>query len=81
MHLEAKLGEILDALQVSGAGAVSLGAPTQASARSSARFVAGATAFHRSNCRLVEGRDDLAPITKAAALAQALKPCRICKPA
>ena len=33
-----------------------------------------------SNCRLIEGRDDLEPVTRRGAEAQGLRACRVCKP-
>jgi hypothetical protein len=44
-------------------------------------FVAGPSAYHRTDCRLVQGRDDVEYVTAAQAQARHLKPCRVCKPA
>lgn len=79
MHLEAKLTELIDGLAQSGAPAApSARGATSSSGRGGLR--AGATAFHRANCRLIEGRDDLESVTRRAAEAQGLRACRVCKP-
>jgi hypothetical protein len=44
-------------------------------------FVAGPSAYHRPDCRLVQGRDDVEYISAADAAARELKACRVCKPA
>ena len=43
--------------------------------------LAGASSYHRPDCRLVEGRSGAAVLTAAGAEAQGLTPCRVCKPA
>jgi len=78
VRLEAKLGEILDSLSVPIAAAAPASKPAT---RKPSGLVAGATAYHRAGCRLVEGRDDLETVTRGAAAAQGLRPCRVCKPA
>ena len=42
--------------------------------------VAGRSSFHREDCHLVAGRDDMATITRLEAEAKSLSPCRVCKP-
>jgi hypothetical protein len=79
MQLESKLGEILDSL--SRPTTPTTTAAAAPASRSGGSLRAGATAFHRADCRLVEGRDDLEPVTRKAAEARGLRPCRICKPA
>lgn len=44
-------------------------------------FAAGTASYHRPDCRLVEGRDELTYLTAAEARDRNLAPCRICKPA
>lgn len=44
-------------------------------------FVAGPSAYHRPDCRLVQGRDDVEYLSSAEAHSRSLKPCRVCKPA
>ncbi|HWL66444.1 MAG TPA: hypothetical protein VNP73_10765, partial [Actinomycetota bacterium] len=48
--------------------------------RSEDTFVvtAGGTMFHRPDCKLVTGRDDLREV---AAAEDGLKPCKLCSPA
>jgi hypothetical protein len=79
VQLEAKLNELVDT--VSRLTVSSADVPAQASRRRTGEFRASANTFHRADCRLVEGRDDLASVTKKAAESQGLKACRICKPA
>ena len=43
-------------------------------------FAAGSASFHRPDCRLVEGRDDVNYLTGAEAAADGLKACRVCQP-
>jgi hypothetical protein len=42
--------------------------------------VAGRSSFHRLDCHLVSGRDDMAQLTRLEAEAQSLSACRVCKP-
>jgi hypothetical protein len=79
MQLEAKLGEILESLSRPPAPAASTSA--RSAGRSGGGLRAGATAFHRADCRLVDGRDDLESVTRKGAEARGLRPCRVCKPA
>jgi hypothetical protein len=43
--------------------------------------VAGASSYHRPECRLVQGRDDAEAISVASAQERGLTACRICHPA
>jgi hypothetical protein len=79
MRLEVKLGEILDSLTESAGPAAS--SPKPAASRRAGGLRAGATAYHRADCRLVEDRDDLESVTRSGAEQQGLRPCRVCKPA
>jgi len=89
--LQASLAELLDALDraTGGAGAVAatkLPPPETAAASSPAPpladvVVAGDSSFHRVDCRLVEGREDLAKVTVGVAVGRGLAPCRVCAPA
>jgi hypothetical protein len=40
----------------------------------------GATTFHRLECAMVEGKTEAEPVTTDVALAEGLKPCRLCDP-
>ena len=76
-RLEARLEELSDALRAMG------GAPPRGRGRAGAAtgmVVAGASSYHRPDCRLVEGRDDAEHLAPAEAQARGLSPCRICKP-
>ena len=42
--------------------------------------IAGRSSFHRPDCHLVAGRDDMAQLTRLEAEAQSLSACRVCKP-
>jgi hypothetical protein len=42
--------------------------------------VQGARTYHRSDCLLVQGRQDPEPITSATAAALGLRPCPLCEP-
>ena len=43
--------------------------------------VAGAAAYHRADCRLVDGSEGQDYVTVDAAEDSGLRPCRICNPA
>jgi hypothetical protein len=77
MQLEAKLSEILDTLARTVAPTAADPTPKP---RRAGGFVAGASAYHRADCRLVDGRDDLESVTAKNAQAQGLRACRVCKP-
>ena len=81
-RLEAKLDELALALGRQASTVTPYPtAPTTAAAAPAGVFVAGATAYHRPDCRLVQGRDDVAYITAGDATERSLKACRVCKPA
>ena len=61
------------------AGAVAAGAATKEDP-STQQVVAGRSSFHRPDCHLVAGRDDMMPLTRLEGEAQGLSPCRVCKP-
>lgn len=42
--------------------------------------VAGRSSFHKSECHLVSGRDDMVSITRLEAQSRNLSACRVCKP-
>lgn len=42
--------------------------------------LAGPGSYHRSDCRLIGGREGLPALTVSEARAQGLAPCRVCKP-
>lgn len=71
----AKLDELGDRMALVAGGAGPTAVPADGSA-----VVAGRTTYHRSDCHLVEGREDLQPMTTDAAVERGLAPCRICEP-
>jgi hypothetical protein len=74
-RLEAKLDEVVDAIGNTGNGRAER-APTDVSGL----VVAGSSSYHRPDCRLVEGRDDVTYLTPAEATEQGMRACRICSP-
>lgn len=44
------------------------------------QVVAGATAYHRIGCKVLEGKDGLMTVTLEQAAAEGLEPCRVCEP-
>jgi hypothetical protein len=73
-RLEVKLDELVDAVARGTSGAAA--APSSAAGL----YVAGGSSYHRPDCRLVGGRDDIRYVTLAEAEAGALAPCRVCRP-
>jgi len=72
-RLEVKLDELVDAVSRGGEAAA---APSSAAGL----YVAGGASYHRPDCRLVGGRDDVRYVTLAEAEGAELRPCRVCKP-
>jgi hypothetical protein len=70
-RLEAKLEQLVEL-----AAAGSAAAPASAAGL----FVAGASSYHRPDCRLAGGRSDVSYVTGAEASARGLTPCRVCNP-
>jgi hypothetical protein len=73
-RLEVKLDELVDAVTRGAAGAGP--APTSAAGL----YVAGGSSYHRPDCRLATGRDDVRYVTADEAAAANLAPCRVCQP-
>lgn len=72
-RLEVKLDELVDAVS---RGSSATATPTSAAGL----YVAGGASYHRPDCRLVGGRDDVRYVTLAEAESAELRPCRVCKP-
>lgn len=53
---------------------------TNGTGASSEQVIAGATAYHRPGCRVLEGKSGLVGVTLAQAEAEGLAPCRVCDP-
>jgi len=86
-HLEAKLTELAEAIQGRHPGssngthaAMPLTAPTAPvpSVTDPNLVVVGRSSYHRIDCRLVEGKDDLEYGTRAEAQERGLNACRVC---
>ena len=87
-RLEARIEELAEALRATGpsVGSVATSSVAGRSAAATATatatrdlVVAGATSYHRPDCRLAKGRD-ARQITAGEAESEGLKPCRICHP-
>ncbi len=85
--LQATLEDLRDALDRMSAGEVAT-APVAAGTTSwtapdagASEVVAGPSAYHRADCRLVQGQSGLAVMTLLAARDSGLEACRICIPA
>lgn len=76
-RLEAKLDELVAAV---GKGATATTYPAEVAA-GSGLYVAGGSAYHRPDCRLVQGRDDVGLVSTGEASVRGLRACRVCKPA
>lgn len=76
MAVEAKLDQMTELL--AGASPAATG-PTAVPTGGS-QVVAGRTTYHRGDCRLVEDRHDLQPMSVEDAVGRGLAPCRICEP-
>ena len=49
-------------------------------ASSGETVVAGDTAYHRSGCRVLQGKEELMSVPLEQAIAEGLAPCRVCDP-
>jgi hypothetical protein len=79
--LQATLTDIKKALELVAAAGGPPNGHTEPGARGESapgEVVAGPTAYHRPDCRLVQGREGLASLTVAAAEVRGLAPCRVC---
>jgi len=47
---------------------------------SNGQVVAGATTYHRAECKILEGKDGLTTVTVEQAAAEGLERCRVCNP-
>jgi hypothetical protein len=73
-RMEAKYDELLAALDRGITGGP--GAPRDLRGL----VAAGSASYHRPECRLVDGRDDVTYLTPEEAQARYLSPCRVCAP-
>ena len=74
-RMEAKYDELLAALD---RGLVGGGSAAPRDLRG--LVAAGSASYHRPECRLVDGRDDVTYLTPEEAQARFLSPCRVCAP-
>jgi len=72
-RLEGVLLQLLEAQQVGAE-------PTRVPSSADGLFAAGAASYHRPDCRLVDGREEVSYVTAAEASSRSLTPCRVCKP-
>lgn len=80
MHLQNTLEEARgQALSVPNGGSALKAVPTGATPNG--HVVVGRTTYHRPDCRLVEGKEDLDRVPVAQAEASGLSACRVCNPA
>jgi hypothetical protein len=76
VEIEEQLREIGDVLERANGG-------NPRSTRTRARagqVIAGASSYHKPNCRLVEGRDEAELVSVREARGRGLKACRVCRP-
>ena len=74
-RLETVLLQLLDATEAAP-GATAGRAPSNVQGL----FAAGSSSFHRADCRLVDGREEVTYVTAAEAASRELKACRVCQP-
>jgi hypothetical protein len=81
-RLEAKLDEVIAGLGRTAAPSIAYPTdPTAAASTATAGvYLAGASSYHRPDCRLVQGRDDAQAVTMTEVADQGLRACRVCKP-
>jgi hypothetical protein len=73
-RLESKLDELVTTMSRGSGGAI------QAPSSAAGLFVAGGVSYHRPDCRLVAGRDDVGYVTADEAAERNLSACRVCRP-
>ena len=81
--LESHLEELRHAVERLNIGAAATSAPAASpgGVAPGPMVVAGNSSYHRPDCRTLEGRDGLKSMTRAAAVAEGLDPCRTCSAA
>lgn len=77
--LAAKLDELVDLVRGGGAAGEAPAGPT--AVPDEAPVVAGRSTFHDPSCRIIAGSSGLQVMSREAAQARGLAPCRVCKPA
>jgi len=79
--LESHLEELRHAVERLNIGAAATAAAPAVPVVPGPMVVAGNSSYHRPDCRVLEGRDGLKTMTRGAAEAEGLKPCRTCSAA
>ncbi|HEX9775892.1 MAG TPA: hypothetical protein VGB83_09985 [Actinomycetota bacterium] len=77
-RLEQKLDALQQPALPAAAPATNGGAPKATAANG--RVIVGRSSFHRPDCRLVEGKEDMDAASPDEAIALGLQPCRVCDP-
>lgn len=80
-QLEQKVDALIDAVHAAGGGGtaeVEVMAPAEAA--SNGLVVVGRSSFHRPDCRLVAGKENVTYASPDEASARGLYPCRVCDP-
>ena len=75
-RLEAKLDELTRVVAAGGTGVAVRPGPADVAGL----VVAGASSYHRPDCRLAQGRSGVRYLTADEARQEGLKACRICQP-
>jgi hypothetical protein len=78
-RLESKLDELVDAIGNGGGNSSTSGGMVTPSSAAGI-FAAGGSSYHRPDCRLVTGRNDIAYVTGAEVVSRDLTACRVCRP-
>jgi hypothetical protein len=78
-RLENKLDELVNIVARSAMSSTQPypGTPTS----TQGLFAAGGASYHQPDCRLVQGRDEIAYVTAEEVADRGLRACRVCKPA
>jgi hypothetical protein len=78
-RLESKLDELVGVVSRQGL-ATTAAYPAETPVSTAGLYAAGGTSYHQPDCRLVDGRDDIALLTASEVASGDLRPCRVCKP-
>lgn len=84
LHLDARLDSLTKAIETlaaaNGNGSGPSSAKAAAEASANGLFVAGASSYHRPDCRLVTGKDKQEFLSLDEVAERGLAPCRVCSP-
>jgi hypothetical protein len=80
--MQASIEDLRAAIERAGGVAGDTGMSTAAAASRvpAGEVVAGASSYHRPDCKLVEGQRGVAAMTLSAAISRGLDACRVCAP-